>query len=598
MTAFGSNDDLALAIRSNDAEARQAYRALSRRSFYFFTKAVICFGMLPNLMTKEVFKERQDWLQWIFCDHKRGLLEDPRSFAKTTGSTRAGPCWLAIQRPHPAYDATSETKRALEFLSTRQHLAGPDSIYVLISDSKDIASRWVGSSYDEWRTNEALRWMFPEMLWPNPNKTDYGIWSRSAYFLPGRQDTRNANPYLRPAGLASRERGGRADGLFIDDIVGGDDYIEHLTESELSRRWNYITSIPQLLKNLDPDSSQGGFVLVTGNRLALDDVNSRIHDEMPRFSIWHRSAFRCSIHDLGNCGRRRSDAETDCAPTQESLWTARYPDAESLARVAEMLGQDRFDTEWLNDPHRKSDLDVGLVRPFLLEAREVQDPGTQRTKREWCIVIHTAEDTPDEVIPLHTLSRHAISIDPASSRKSTACRTAIVWLALDASNHRRFLLDCRADRWKPGQAIPSMLQVYEDAQRRARTSPAIICEKVAAQEYVSYALGLFARERNVRIPKIIDEPVPHGVSKEDKNRRRVGSLLNQGLLYIRADLQLPRMEIRHFPTGTMDTLDGISQAETLFQRTFGGRAYAQQLARRRAARERRVANATTAGASY
>ena len=565
-----------------DEGARQQLRALCRRSLYFFTKVVVCWGMYPNLMSKDIFKERQDWIQWIFTDHKRGLLEDPRAHMKTWGSTIPGPPWLAIQRGDSRYDHPNEMARIEKFLGTRHHLKGADSRYILISDSKSTARRWINGSLSQWNTNALLRWLFPEFLWPNPNKPDYGIWSRDGYTLNSRANPRLPDPFLRPSGLESKEQGGRADGEFIDDLVGEQSY---KSDVELEKRRDYMDTIPQLLENTDPRSNRGGFIMIIGNRWALDDVNSKVHNEREYYSVWRRAAFTCSVHDFGNCGRWKSDEENKCTLTQTPLWLDMYPDAQSLAGVEETLGPEVFACQWLNDPTRVSELDANKVGMFTLEKKELLNEETGRKDYEWCIVPSGEQATSLDPIPLRRLSDHVVSIDPASSSEPTAARTAVSWLALDRTTSRRYLVDCVADRWTPDDAIRRAFGLIKDATEKLGRQPKVLCEKVATQTYVGYSLKLYAQKQGMTIGQVIDVPPARGVAKDDRIRRRCGNLIGQDLLHFRAGLTIPRQELRHFPTGTKDCLDTIVQAEEIFQQYFAS-VDSVRLARRRQAKRK------------
>lgn len=587
LPGFGT-EDLQDAMDRNDEGARMTLRALSRRSLFFFNKAVICWGIQPNLMSKEVFKERQDWIQWIFTDHKRGLLEDPRAHMKTWGATVPGPPWLALQRGDDRYDHPNEMLRIEKFLATRHHLKGPDSRYILISDSKNTSSRWVGGSLDQWTTNPMLRWLYPEFLWDNPNKPEYGVWSRVGYTLNSRRNPRLPDPFLRASGLESKEQGGRAEGEFIDDLVGEQSYKSIV---ELEKRRDYIDTIPQLLENTDPRSERGGFILVIGNRWALDDVNSKIHDEREYYSVWRRAAYRCYSHGVGNCGRWKSAEENPCAITQTPLWIDQYPNAQSMAGVEETLGPEVFSCQWLNDPVRKSELDSSKVGTFVLEQRIVMDDDIGQDRNQWCVVPGGESGGSMGPIPLVRLTDHLVSIDPASSTETTAARTAAVWIALDRKTSRRYVLNVVADHWNPDDAIARIFGLVKEVHDKIGWLPKVLCERVAAQQYVGYSLRKYSELQGLTVHKVIDLPVPRGEAKNDKIRRRLGVLIGQDLMHMRAGLQLPRQELRHFPTGTKDTLDAIAQAEDIFQQyyaTVDSTRLAKRRARARTARRNRA----------
>ena len=145
-----SRADIENAISTNDVRARMLVRAAFRRSMYVLGKVATCWYEPENLMDPEAFKEAQDWLQWIVCEKKRGLCEDPRGHIKTTRGTRTIPKWIAIQRPHEEYDHPNEVERALHFLEDHPHLKGVDSRLVVGSQTESRAADFIDSDRKDW----------------------------------------------------------------------------------------------------------------------------------------------------------------------------------------------------------------------------------------------------------------------------------------------------------------------------------------------------------------------------------------------------------------------------------------------------------------
>jgi hypothetical protein len=588
-----SPTDLDALLNTEDSQARATLRAAFRRSLYITTKVGVCFLERPNLMSAKVFKPRSDWLQWIVTDHKRGLLEDPRSFIKSTASSRALPVWLAIQRPHDEYDHPQEVERALNFLAQHPHLRGPDTRIIIGSDSKDRAGMFVDSSRTEWMTNPILRWLFPELLWPNYNRRSYGPWSQLEYSLPGRLNPAMPDPYCRAVGIDSKEQGGRAEILIIDDLVGETSY---KSSTELDRRKRWVRTVTNLLENSNYRDPNGGVVLVVENRWSLDDVNSMIHDELRDWSIWRRGAYPCIVHNYDSCGRWGSDETKECGPQSISLWTDRYPDVEALEAVRRDKGDEVFAAQWLNDPTIASALDEAKFNTFVLEPATVRDPLSGTIVRDLCAITQNRDGQTGDTIPISSLTDHLISIDPATSTDHTAARTAISWMATDKPTLRRYWLDCRAGRWDADEAVLQAVQLIEHVSRLIGRTPRILCEKVAAQSYMGTAIKILANQRRLRVHEVEMIAPKRGPGKVDRITQRVGNVLGQGLYYLRAGLALPRAEVRHFPTGTLDTLDTAAQAEEVFLRTYSAADSNALLAARKRARRLRLARSTTTGA--
>jgi len=598
-----SRNTMLAAIQSGDWQLRATLRAVFRRSFYACVKCVTCFNEPVNLMDAEVYKESCDWIQWVVTTKKRGLLEDPRGFIKSTRVARGIPEWYAIQVPHEKWDLPEEYDRAARFIDDHPHMRGPDGRLILGCDSKERAAKFIGSSKTDWDSNPMLRFLAPELIWPNSNRVDYGQWQNAGYSLAGRRNPSTPDLYLSAVGIDSKAQGGRADGIIIDDLVGETSY---KSSSELERRQDWCRSISFLLENKDQNSPQGGFVLYDGNRWALDDVNSMYHNEFDDWAIWHRAGFKCIIHGFGNCGRWADNEERDCAITNEPLWKARYPDEESMLAILTDLGkgeraEELFAAQILNDPTTASELNVADFRDFRMEPATV--PVTDdRTIRTWCVVIPVTDDNDtfirNETIPLSALSDHVVSIDPADSKDPKNARTCVSWFALDRPTARVFWLDLIADHWSASEATDNAYAFILRVADKLGSRPRVLIEKVACQGYFGAALRLAAQRdprgrQFVPVPEMI--PPARGLSKDDRIRRRTGHRMGQRLLYLRKGLMLPRWEVRHFPTGTKDALDTHAQAEEVYLEATAS-LNSDKLARGRARRRaRRRAQSTTTG---
>lgn len=576
-------EKLAQYQEKNDSKAREVLRALSRRSFFFYCKALTSYGHPQNLMQKDVFKDRALWIARIFTDGKRGLLEDPRGHLKTWGASIPGPCWLACLVPNEELDHPSEVERAREFLRERPHLQGPDSRYLIISESTTIATRWVAAGLAQWDTNPILRWGFPEFLWANQTERGSASWSKDGFTLKGRQNPRLPDPFLRPAGLNKTETGGRADGLFIDDLVSDKSWN---SASEMEKRRTFVRTITFLLTNPNRTDPRGGFVLMIGNRWTFNDVNSLVHDELQDWEVWRRADRRCLTHGVGNCGRWGSDEERTCVWANEPLWTEMYPTMDSLAQIEKDAGPEIYAAQRLNDPMVASVLDERKFVPFTLDRTIVLDPGTGERHRAWALLVDAGAAR--EVIPLASLSQHLISIDPASSEDPRSANTAVSWFAFHRPSQRRFWLDCRGGHWAPDRAIEEIWRCCSDATEALGTCPQVLCEKVGAQGYVASALANYnatqGRSR-LRLPEVTMVPVKRGQTKQDRQRDRVGYLLGKSLLYLRSGLVLPRAEARRWPATKGDALDTLVQAESIYQQSRGT-VDSERLAARRANRRR------------
>lgn len=602
-------------VTADDWGTRAMLRAATRRSLYFMTKTTVCFAQVPNLMTARSFKESSDWLQNVITRTKRGLFQDPRDHIKSYRSTVSIPIWCAIQRPNEEYDHPAEIDRALRWLEDHPNMTGTDLRIVVGSETVERAADWVDGSRRHWLTNPILRWLYPELLWPNHRSPDYGRFKREEYFLPGRNNPTLEDGYLRAIGVSSAESGGRADGMLLDDLTS-EKSVESTTEMAYRRKW--VRSITQLLDKQDYHDPKGGFVLLITNRWTLDDANSEVLNTMGDWDVWHRQAYRCTVHDFGNCGREGALGTADCAPdTQRAkaeglpphsgIWPEKHKNLENIRKDK---GPRIFAIQWLNQPAEDSELDETKIVPFTLEPATINIDGQPR--RAMCVNIPTFTDEhdaivwPGEMIPVPLLQSHVISVDPASAAEESearkagrTCRTAITWQAYDPASGRDFVLDVRADHWAPDDVPRQILDLYREVLATlGGTPPKILCERVAAQTYVATALRFLAQAEGVRINTDDIELVPpkRGVNKWSRIKARVGNRLNQYRLCVRDGLPLVAHEIRHAPNNTLDVLDAITQAEGHFLEVRGVTSSTVAAAKaRRLRRKRRIMNAGITG---
>jgi hypothetical protein len=592
------NDAALDPVLSPDWKARAQFRARSRRSLYFHTKTVTCATEPRNLMTAEVFKDSCDWLQRVICEWRRGLLEDSRNHIKSYRSTIAIPQWLAIQRPDPEYDHPNEVARATAFLADHPHLRGTDMRIAIASESDKSAAKWIGVGKVQWETNPVLRWAYPELLWES-HDGDPQAWSNNEIYLPGRTVIYR-DGFLRAMGIKSKTSGGRVDLLLVDDLVS-----EESAESptELAYRCHWLRSAMQLTQNPDRTDPEGSIVLYVNNRWGFDDPNSMVHDEMPDWPVWHRAAWVCGEHGRGNCGRQPSDAESTCTVTAEPLWKERHP---NLDVIRADIGDYLFYTQWGNAPAQKAELDSELIVPFRLEVMGVEGV------RQWCVVIAEQRDRESgdlicqaETIPLSQLRAHRISIDPAAAdemsearKRGKTARWALTWQAFDPPTGRDFVLEARAHHWAPTEAVNQTFALWEEASRALGVKVDIDCEKVAAQTLMVPALHGVAAKRQIKLPEINMIPPARGPNKWGRIHKRVGNRLGQRGLYVKsgATMMLVKTETRHAPTGSMDLLDAIAQAEGKFLEMQGVDVKAGQRRKARIlSRRRRMANAGVTG---
>lgn len=279
------------AVTSQDSEEiREFLREKSRKSLYFFSKAILGFRDLsPN------FHRRVCWFAQN-PDITRRLGEHPRGHLKTSIYTRGKPTWRIIQKPDPP------------------KFWGPDERLLLVMSGGEVASTQLQEIEHVFETNTLFRWLFPECVPPDFGKT---LWNTVEMRVAG---TRSSEPTITAIGVGSKITGRHFTGIIEDDLVD-----ETICDSELEigRRINWHQYAFPLLEVPERD-----WVDTVGNRWSKRDINGWIRENEPDCEIMHDKAL------LEGGG---------------SLWPERFS-VDKLSRIRIRLGAYKFACQYMNDP--------------------------------------------------------------------------------------------------------------------------------------------------------------------------------------------------------------------------------------------------------
>jgi len=169
----------------SDKDVKRTFIDLSKRSLFFFTKAVLGYGKLTKQSHLHVCQRTQD------LTSLRQLVEQPRGTFKSTIRTVAFPSWYVINDPNVRMLVASQTAAKAEgFLSEiEQHFDG---------------------------SNTLLNWLFPELIRPGEK---WNPWNRLQMTSPGRTII-SGTPTIMTMGVGGRIEGHHFDVIILDDLIG------------------------------------------------------------------------------------------------------------------------------------------------------------------------------------------------------------------------------------------------------------------------------------------------------------------------------------------------------------------------------------------
>jgi hypothetical protein len=168
-----------------DKDVRRTFIDLSKRSLFFFSKAVLGYGKLTKQSHLYVCQRTQD------LTSKRQLVLQPRGTFKSTIRTVSFPAHRIINDPDVRILLASQTAAKAEgFLSEiEQHFDGSNTI---------------------------MTWLFPELIRPGDK---WNPWNRLQMTSPGRTII-SGTPSIMTMGVGGRIEGHHFDIIVLDDLIG------------------------------------------------------------------------------------------------------------------------------------------------------------------------------------------------------------------------------------------------------------------------------------------------------------------------------------------------------------------------------------------
>jgi hypothetical protein len=214
-------------------ELKEIMRDLSKKSLFFFAKAVLGYDRLTKLSHLHICQRTQDMTQL------RQLVLMPRGTYKTTIRTKAFPLWYLLYNPDGTILIANQTSDNAEsfVIEMEQHLEG---------------------------RNPMLCWLFPEYIKPGDR---FKPWSSDRFTVPCRQRISGA-PSVRAVGCGTRVESWHGDVIIPDDLVGTE---AMKSEPEMLSAELWHDGLESLY--IEPHT---GISRMSGTRYGMKDIYSKI----------------------------------------------------------------------------------------------------------------------------------------------------------------------------------------------------------------------------------------------------------------------------------------------------------------------------------
>jgi hypothetical protein len=502
---------------SGDASAlREELRSRALSSLYYFSKVVMNFSALSASFHLSKCQEIQDsiWMQ------RRGFLW-PRAHFKSTIITKsyvlwrlAGGGWEKVDYSDPNLDPRNRR-------------------WMLIGEADDRVTAAVKNIKWHLENNQMLKWLFPEIIPEDTNKT---TWRDDAILLPRTEGF--DEPTIKAVGIGAKVTGYHGDGFVFDDVIG-----EKAAKSEADMRsandwlaywpglvndWAYVEQIFAgtrwkhgtadsygLMMENEPfqvgeDKKPSGVKWFAYSAIVVNDKDETVPAFPERFSISNLNAIRAQQRDY------------------------------------------RFSCQYLNTPSTPegADFPAAQIQTYRIET---DSDGKANT-------LIPLDGTP----PVRLGQLYRISfLDPSSGGRSAECENALIALGT-ASDGRQFVLkalmkNCgyRAiiEHWHELNDKFLCYRNYYEAVGAQKTLEEFITERQLYKR-----CNLCEKTHRKLIP-IGVKPPGGTMNKEDRIRNFLQPTVEEGKLYLHESMFTLRQQITSFPHAKLvDGLDALAYA--------------------------------------
>lgn len=486
-----------------DKDVRAAFRDLSRRSLYFLAKAVLQYGKLEKASHKPICDFIQD------LSIKKGLVLLPRGVYKTTIGTVAFCIWLLINNPNRTILIANQIARHAERMlgEIEQHLGG---------------------------ANVLMNFLWPECIKPNDK---HKPWNQLEMQMPNSTMIRST-PSIVTVGVGARSESIHTDIQINDDLVGVEDMFSELNRDNALTWHDYERSLFVEPKN--------GIERMYGTRWPGNDFYKPIISSGEYQVYW-----KSPIEDDGRLNFPTIYDQDELRKLRERNWlmyNANILNKEIHPGSLEFKKDKLNYFKLLEDKQRGYYCRTGIENP-LKGAKPIDYMVSEG----------------DVIILVDTAASGDLDDDNRAEIKKRSVRLSNnAIMVLMAQDEKFFTLDVWAGRGKgENPEIQIATKLMEMAQSWRGYFRTIYVESFGAHAQFITIFKMVCRQNNCSFP-IQELPKGTKVSKNVRIRTTVGSVAENGQLFVRMNQDQLIDEFINFPDGMKDTLDcltwGITQA--------------------------------------
>lgn len=428
----------------------------------------------------------------------------------------------------------------------------PDVAILIGGVKAELAADFLKSIKGHFERNELLRALFPEVIPPDLNKTE---WSATRATL--KRTSMRPEPTFDTIGVGGSVTGKHYDRIIIDDPIDKDvaESIRTGTKSLLEEINFWVTTLRPLLSNSAQPFPQIRF---NGTRWWAGDTYEHIEKTFGHGEPQRQYRLSAKIPETGQTVSRMAYRVGDLAVMRISAQEhgqPTFPKIHNSQKLASMREEnpELYAAFMLNDPTDAS-------------VRTLQDSWLRYFK--WVdnkMVCYPLDKGEMRYVFVDELWKQCV-VDPAFTAHGRGARAAIVITGTDMSTGKHLVLEAIAERLDPSDLC---IDILTTCKRHNVTR--IFVEAVAQQAGFIALLERVARERGMAIA--LDTVKPGGRAK-DVRIESLAPYFKNGLLYVRADQHDLLDEYRQFKPGAIykDLLDALAYTPEHFPRVTAGSA--------------------------
>lgn len=405
---------------------------------------------------------------------------------------------------------------------------------LIVSDTNEQAMQFIMAIRDELEENEVLRTTFGDMVGGR-------VWANTKIQTSNKIQVVGKGAGQKLRGIKYRQF--RPDVIIVDDLEN-DENVE--TEAQRMKLLNWFQ------KALIPCGSISEKIIYIGTVLNYESLLNKLLTQ-PEYSMWNRKRYQAVTHfsdcplweewetilkneEISNANDVAKqfflDHKQEMMEGAEVLWEDKQPDYYYDLMIMRIMNPDAFDSEYQNDPVSENQRDF---------------------KEEWFQYW--------EILP--EINSIYISVDPSLAKKDKADKSAIITLGRGKDNYI-YVIEADIQRRKPDKIIDDLISKCITYREKLVK---VGIETIQFQYFFAQECGRRALAQNVAIPI---EPMQ---SMSDKALRIKGLIpfIKNG--YIKFNRNQKRLldELRHFPRGSDDGLDGLKMGLDLIFPTGGNK---------------------------